>query len=283
MASKRQSSGAKGKGKAGVKQDEQSIPQVYQDMLAEVLPAQSTAEGPPLKKRRIGRRIVDVANETTSAPVEDVILRARARSEGRDAYEDEDDLEFEDVMDAYGNTAGSTKTLQTAFKDSDDDTAESEPDLDMSFEADVNDPKADGDLELTLNPKNDTLRRTAAERRRVITKEERGLRLQIHKMHLLCLFSHLERRNRWCNDEDVQASLQPLLNKKMLTFLLPKSSLSQFGRTESLKRGLDQACTMWKSKYSITARGMQRALWAEDESDLQRVSEFLYAHPMPKL
>jgi xeroderma pigmentosum group C-complementing protein len=30
---------------------------------------------------------------------------------------------------------------------------------------------------------------------------------------------------------------------------------------------------MWRTKFSITARGMRRALWADDERDLQNASD----------
>jgi xeroderma pigmentosum group C-complementing protein len=55
----------------------------------------------------------------------------------------------------------------------------------------------------------------------------------------------------------------------MVKFLNPPSNASQFGRTESLKKGLQEVATMFKAKYSITERGLRRALWAEDESQLQ--------------
>jgi xeroderma pigmentosum group C-complementing protein len=57
-----------------------------------------------------------------------------------------------------------------------------------------------------------------------------------------------------------------------MTFLRPKSDMSQFGRAESLKRGLEQAGIMWRKKFRITNRGMRRALWADNEADLENVS-----------
>lgn len=40
--------------------------------------------------------------------------------------------------------------------------------------------------------------------RRVITSVDRRIRLEVHKMHLLCLLIHVHQRSRWCNDSNVQ-------------------------------------------------------------------------------
>jgi xeroderma pigmentosum group C-complementing protein len=124
---------------------------------------------------------------------------------------------------------------------------------------------------LTLKPRTTPQRQKVAPRRKAVSKAEKVLRLEAHKMHVLCLLAHLDRRNEWCNDEDVKKSLKPLLDKKMLTFLTPKSNLSQFGRAESLKRGLEQVSVMWRTKFNIVLRGSRRALWADDEKDVQNV------------
>ncbi len=56
-----------------------------------------------------------------------------------------------------------------------------------------------------------------------------------------------------------------------MKLLNPSSNLSQFGRTESLKNGLQELRAMFKVKFNITERGLKRALWAEDESQLNEV------------
>jgi xeroderma pigmentosum group C-complementing protein len=80
-------------------------------------------------------------------------------------------------------------------------------------------------------------------------------------------------RNEWCNDAEVQRTLKPLLDKKTIKFLRPSGDLTQFGQTNSLKRGIETVNEMWRSKWMITARGIRRALWAEDDKDLQNVSD----------
>ncbi|KAF3761859.1 hypothetical protein M406DRAFT_12798, partial [Cryphonectria parasitica EP155] len=106
-------------------------------------------------------------------------------------------------------------------------------------------------------------------RKQPLTKEEKERRVHIHQMHVLCLLAHVEKRNHWCNDPFVQESLRPLLRAKTVQYLNPASSLTQFGQTESLKRGLKEAQEVFQERFRITEVGLRRALWAEDPTDLQ--------------
>lgn len=40
-------------------------------------------------------------------------------------------------------------------------------------------------------------------KRRQATSAERKIKLEIHKMHMLCLLAHVHLRNHWCNDDEV--------------------------------------------------------------------------------
>ncbi|RDW85638.1 hypothetical protein BP5796_03963 [Coleophoma crateriformis] len=246
------------------------IPDVYQDMLAEVLPAQSDVFERLLKRRKTGK-----GKEVTSSP-------AHSTENGDEEVDAEDeDVQFEDVLDipeikASRNASGSdddepeAKQQQTAYRDSegDDDSAEEGFDWDalQSRSRFQDGPK---DLELTLIKKTLPDQKTLPSRRKVTTQAEKNLRLEIHRMHLLCLLAHVNIRNSWCNDAEVHAALKPMISKKALAYLRPKSDLSQFGRIESLKRGLEQVGNMWKIQYKITKRGLRRSLWAEDEEHIQ--------------
>lgn len=253
MAGKKGSSRGRGKGK----DSQNAVPDIYQEMLAEALPDQPEIPERPLKRRRTGKR-EDVASGKT-----------------HDSDEDEDeDMQFEDVLgNGEGSENGSmlAKRQQTAYRDSDEESDDSDFNLD-NFDFDTV-PAADapsGDLELTLVKK--PVPQAITPRRKAVTKADKEDRLLKHKMHVLCLVSALDRANDWCNDAEVQGSLKPLLTMKMLTFLRPKSSLSQFGRADSVKRGLDDVAILWRTKFEITARGFRRALWADDDKDLQNVS-----------
>lgn len=264
----------KGKGRA-IATNRNVVPDVYQEMLAEALPMQPNEPERPLKRRRTGQQ------NTLSSPTSS---RRPINLDSSDTEDDDNDVQFEDILDPEeidssradsqeDNFTTPPKQLQTAYRDSEDESEDS----DLEWEgvyllAPTQDNKPSGDLELTLVTKSPSRGRSVASRRKMVTKAERELRLQSHKLHVLCLLSYVDRRNQWCNDSEVQASLKPLVTKKMLTFLRPKSTLSQFGQAESLKRGLDDLSRVWRTKFNITARGMRRSLWAETEQDLQKVS-----------
>jgi xeroderma pigmentosum group C-complementing protein len=264
MAGKK--AGVKGKGKAQASLGGNTVPEVYQQMLAEALPTQSNIPERPLKRRRTGPRNV---RSVAAGP---------AKLSDSDNEDDEEEAEFEDILEAQnqdeevGKFGDLSQAQQTAYRDSDEESDQTDPEWEhVDFDTLPQHNEPSGDLELTLKPRITPQRQAVAPRRKAVSKAEKVLRLETHKMHVLCLLAHLDRRNEWCNDDEAKRYLKPLLDKKMLTFLKPRSDLSQFGRAESLKRGLDQVSVMWRTKFSITARGTRRGLWADDEKDVQNV------------
>lgn len=262
MPPRKAPSRAKGKGKAATN----TIPNVFQEMLAEALPAQTNVPERPLKKRRIGAMETPVkANALKTSEPEDEV--------------DDDDVQFENVLavDKINSENGESSTtpnvLQTAYRDSEDEESEaSDHDWDAIDFNLKDDDEPSGDLELTLTKKAIPQFKSPVQRRRLVGKDEKVIRLQVHKMHVLCLLSFLDRRNEWCNDAEVHKLLKPLLDKKTRKFLNPSSELSQFGQTNSLKTGIESTSNLWRTRYKMVTRGMRRALWAEDEEDLQNVS-----------
>ncbi|KAI5866249.1 Rad4-domain-containing protein [Durotheca rogersii] len=234
-----------------------NIPDIYREMLVEARPNTASPER-PLKRRRPGQRNDRSPKEPSSPKI----------MAGRENDEDEDDgLQFEDVPLPAA-------TIQTVYMDSeeedeDDDDVQFE-DVDLSATPQTLDPAGDNsqDLELDLSTRATAARKTA-DKRKPMNKAEKDRRVEIHKTHLLCLLAHVARRNQWCNDAAVQGSLAALLTKKMVDYLNPSESLPQFGRAQSLKDGLQQAGTMFKTKFQITERGIRRALWAEREEHLR--------------
>ncbi|KAM0202420.1 hypothetical protein ACHAPI_001611 [Fusarium lateritium] len=253
--------------------------EIYQDMLAEagVNPRLPSPER-PLKRRRAGpgKAISDTSSPAKPAPKQTQPTQPPHPEPAEEDDEDEDeDIEFQDVVLPQ-------PTLQTMELESDDD----DEDEDIMFEdvdftaslQDINskseEPKS-LELNLTAHQSSTSQGKRAAERRKPITREERKIRTDIHKAHLLCLLSHAARRNHWCNDGKVQDYLQPHLTDKTVNYLTPGAHLPQFGQTESLKTGLKQAENVWATKYEISERGLRRALWAEDPEQLQDVRMML--------
>jgi hypothetical protein len=233
---KKQISGARGRGRghSGRLQSSRSVvPEVFHELLDEAMSSPAAAPERPPKRRKLKR------TEETEVVEE------------KDAHtEEEDNFEFEDVIQP---------NEQTAYRDSDEDSNGSDipwEDFDLAEHQEES-----GDLDITLNT---TPQQKTAVRRKTVSKADLEDRLVIHKMHILCLLSHVARRNEWCNDEEVQKALRPLLKTKVAKDLRPEKAMSQFRRTDLLKQGLEAARLMWATKFKITARGIRRAHWEED-------------------
>ncbi|KAH6894359.1 hypothetical protein B0T10DRAFT_508693 [Thelonectria olida] len=249
---------------------------IYLDMLSEAgvnAPAQQDSSPErPIKRRRAGPRREEKSSEKISTNRPEASSSRAVPSDqlaSQDAQDDdEEDVEFEDVVIPK-------PTVQTMELESDDEEDEDENAIfeDVDFGALPNESSAQEPKELELNltaQKASTAQeKKAAERRKPLSKEDRDRRAEIHKAHLLCLLSHVARRNHWCNDGRVQDSLRPYLTDKMVTYLNPGMHLPQFGRTESLKNGLKMVEGVWKTKFEITERGLRRSLWAENPEQLQ--------------
>ncbi|KAK6361530.1 hypothetical protein TWF730_005250 [Orbilia blumenaviensis] len=89
------------------------------------------------------------------------------------------------------------------------------------------------------------------------TPAERKIRLIIHKLHLLCLISHLHLRSTFCNDPKTQASLLPILEKRVVAELNDNS----FQQSKIFKQGLSNAAAAFKRRYKVTKPGARKALW----------------------
>ena len=279
-----------------------AIPEVFREMLREVHREQLTTQNSDLAERPAKRK----------RPGEG---RFAARSTAAKANEDKDT-----VKDTQGKSTGSSSMrkasttasipknkenekpqvdsigmpkpiIQTAVRELDDENEYEFDDIDFedvaigpsaSSKPESGSGQTSSGLNLNLSAHVHANANTPGrpERRKRMTQEEKQRRIQVHKIHFLCLLAHVERRNWWCNDPEVQDILRSLLPEKTIAALIPRESLNQFGRTLSLKRGVQEARDVFKVKYTIMERGLRRALWAEDEEQLRNVrrgSILLYA------
>ncbi len=183
--------------------------------------------------------------------------------------DDDGDLQFEDVPVPK-------PTIQTIERDSDEDDEDDDIDFEeVPIQPTTSSSAAGGEaskgLHLDLSAHLAALAPRRPDRRKALSREEKDRRVEVHKAHIICLLAHVELRNRWCNDRAVQDALRPLLPQKTVAGLIPRASLNQFGRSESFKRGLQEARDLFKRKFTITERGLRRSLWAEDEEQLKNV------------
>lgn len=186
--------------------------------------------------------------------------------------------DFEDIY--VQCPLANNQLVELASDESDDEDIQFE-DVDLSllsFDPTSQSPdpgEANIELNLTKQLAKSTTQRYIAERRRTITRAEKAQRVEVHKIHILCLFSHVARRNHWCNDGRVQDALRILLTDKIVKYLNPSPNLSQFGRSESLKNGVKMAMELFALKFKITEKGLRRALWAENPTHLDDVCRIL--------
>ena len=158
---------------------------------------------------------------------------------------DDSDVEWEDAM-VDGN---------------DTDGEEAEPEI--------------GDINITLGGDDgDETKSKRQIRRRAITSVDKKRRLDIHKMHILCLLYHVYRRNAWCNDARVQAILRRVPSPKTLANLVPNPEFSQYQTSKRFTDGMNELKLMWSKRFNVTAQSMYKPRWADADAETRPFSDF---------
>lgn len=179
-------------------------PDVYDEMVTEAVssaPTSLNSDAGTTKRRRVGSRVQtrrdndddDDASEVKDEPAEDRTHNSQVQTAYADSEssEDEDDIGWEDVN--VDGPPGSER--ETSVEDRTED------------------------LDLVLDDAAPSPARRARTRVKPLTAAERKLRLEIHKMHLLCLLSHVDLRNEWCNDNKLLVRFRCLINVEMAMIL----------------------------------------------------------------
>jgi xeroderma pigmentosum group C-complementing protein len=163
-------------------------------MLDEV--AETTDEGRPIKRRRR-------TGMADSARLHAAHVELDSTGLVSESF-DKPSLDYEDVLPKEVQTIYDSEGLEDS---EDSDIAWEEVELGYGAEVEVGASEGDNEapnLTLTLSTTKSGQKVPTTERRKALTNAEKRLRLEIHKMHILCLLSHIEQRNEWCNDIDVQ-------------------------------------------------------------------------------
>ncbi|KAJ9317155.1 hypothetical protein DTO271D3_2445 [Paecilomyces variotii] len=235
--------------------EDEEIPELYREMLAEAdarAKNQPDADDRPIKRRRVGERRVappEIKPDEATAPLQspDAGPAKQVQIAYDSAASDDSDMEWEEVDIEQRSTNAPEASTQAEG---------------------ANEP-----LQITLGQHGATTPKPAVPRRKAITAVERKLRLDVHKVHLLCLLSHVQIRNLWCNDDEVQGFLRPMLSKQTRNFLNPKEGMSQFTRSTTFVDGLKQASDAFSRRFRVTESGFKRPYWAEDRRDLDKRTE----------
>lgn len=193
--------------------EDDGIPDIYREMLAEAGPSvdNNTDDGDRPRKRP---RLMKSGDAPNSAPTP---IQSNDAPHGFDAHVNQD---TNTTTGFQSNNAA--EVVQTVYDDSegtdDSDIEWEEVDLGGTSGTDSDVPttdtalpqKIDGDITITLDDpaiSKSTLKKV---RRRGVTNIEKQKRLLIHKMHILCLLYHVHLRNAWCNDKVVQVNVYKL-------------------------------------------------------------------------
>ncbi|KAH5433832.1 hypothetical protein HBI44_034090 [Parastagonospora nodorum] len=278
-------------------QQDEDVPAIFQEMLLEeeaAAKATSTDEDErPVKKRKTAR------SQTSSSPVvkpSHVKATVVKGTEPAPSIRSRKDASLEPETPLYSlthppATAGSMppdvapssgRILQTVIDsdESDDSDEEWEDALADGDEADEHEetesviPQVAG-ISITLGANKDAepapKRRI---RRRAITSVDKKKRLDIHKMHVLCLLYHVYRRNAWCNDLRVQSALRKLVPPKTLQNLVPNPDLTQYSASKRFIDGMNELKVLWNKRFKLTAQGMYKPKWAEADAHVRPFSDF---------
>lgn len=248
---------------AGNSKAKHAVPDVYGEMLADAVsssPNRKNQDGIPIKRRRVGGRIVtqNVVDDVSQRP--DLSINMEHQSG------------VDDLFEEPKPTLQHIEQTETESEDSVDSDEDFE-DVDLGSNVEqhqISDNEIGqlGDLNLVLGADVQKTPSSAQVRRKPITSMEKKLRLEIHKMHLCCLLAHVHLRNHWCNDENVHSALKNMLMKKSISYLNPDESKSQFQRSRSFMDGLTQAGDAFRADFKTTARGMSKPVWADSPKTL---------------
>ncbi|KAL4929884.1 putative DNA repair protein Rad4 [Aspergillus undulatus] len=241
-------------------EDEDEIPEVYRGMLAEAEAREnengSTSSGTDRPAKRFKPAGYRATAAEAPAPVAD---------REQDAVDvDKDDEHTAKKLQTVYNSPSESEESDIEWEEVDTQQAA----LPASASSITNDVEP---LQITLGQQDDRKRRVV--RRKPVTAAERKLRLDVHKTHLLCLLCHVQRRNLWCNDEEVQGFVKKMLSKHIRSQLNPPEDRPQHTRSAMFLDGLNQAGDVFHRRFRVTKPGLRLPHWAHDSDSLKRRTE----------
>lgn len=261
-------------------QDE-DVPSVFQEMLAD---AAAEDDAPPIKKRKTRYDAetspsVPAPVPSESKPVSPPETSSLVESKRPDVSSPAPPVRSPSPIahDQRNNAQSSTRARQTIVDsdESDDSDMEWEDALAVDEEDAQEDAREIGDISITFGQTdNESLKSKRQIRRRPITAIDKKRRLDIHKWHVMCLLYHVHRRNTWCNDRIVQATVRNILPAKALANLVPNPELSQYQASKRFLDGIGDLKILWSKRFTATAQGMYKPRWADPGAEIRPSSDF---------
>lgn len=165
------------------RQTDDHAPDVYQELLeeAEARDPGQFASDRPIKRRKTGdMKAIPVGLEAPEQTHRDAEANEHSTQPVQTVYDsstsEESDVDWEDV-----ELQQPSQTLLNRLASQGDDEM----------------------LQITLEQEPEKQKKSV-QRRKPLTGAERKTRLDVHKCHILCLLGHVQVRNMWCNDEELQ-------------------------------------------------------------------------------
>jgi xeroderma pigmentosum group C-complementing protein len=172
------------------RQADAHVPDVYQEMLqeAEARDPEHFASERPIKRRKFG--------DLKAIPVDSRSLDQTHR--GAEANE-HDPQQMQTVYDSSGSEGSAESDVEWE-----------DVEIQQAHQTLLQGPSASSDkdemLQITLEQEPEKQKKFI-QRRKPLTSTERKIRLDVHKSHVVCLLGHVHIRNMWCNDDELQVSI----------------------------------------------------------------------------
>ncbi|BFZ59766.1 hypothetical protein YB2330_000784 [Saitoella coloradoensis] len=232
----------------------------------------------PIKKRKSARKSEDGVSSSTVSVVKEVnaLVKAKANENGDGDVSDESR-----ESSATSSRINSDAEVTDGNADEDEDDEESDVEwesIDLSLQQprasqptpqppsmSVSAPTAPkrGGVEITLKP----LALPKATKKPGLTAIDRKIRLETHKLHLLCLLSRLSLLNKFCQSSSVHRSLRTLLPVDVKGALRGSGEgLTQYLKSQAFVEGLKTAGEAWRSQFTVMRNGLRKPTYWDAKS-----------------
>ena len=191
--------GRPARGRPQKREESLSEVDIFQDLIAEAASlsqASASEDGRTVKKRRVGGRLV--ISGVPKKPEDDQFQNGVVQEHVVPSQDDDNE------------PSSLRQTIYNESEDSEDSGDADWQDVTLAVPAESGQREQERDLQdlsLDLQADHAGLDKSPTNRRKPLTAAERRLRLEVHKMHVLTLLSHVHLRNHWCNDLEVQVWL----------------------------------------------------------------------------
>ncbi|KAF2449401.1 Rad4-domain-containing protein [Karstenula rhodostoma CBS 690.94] len=265
--------------RTGTLQHAEDVPAVFQDLLSEA----AAEEARPLKKRKTRHDVGTPApapgavppQTNPSEPSSKASLQAQSQKPPPQAPPVRSPSPSARDQRNRAQSQPSTRQTIVDSDESDDSDMEWEDALADGGDSDTHDEPVINDISVTIGAQDDIESKTKRQvRRRAITAVDKRRRLDIHKWHAMCLLYHVHRRNAWCNDRIVQATVRNVLSAKVLANLVPDPNLSQFQASKQFLAGIGDLKMLWSKRFTATAKGMCKPRWVDTDAEVRPFSDF---------